>query len=110
MDIGGHIESLDAALSVTRGCDSIPTSIFALPQPSWLFESYPNPARDEIYIVTDATDGFHYSLSELSGRILLAGFSAANETSVDTRALMPGVYLLHIRSGHPYGNRLVLIQ
>jgi len=110
MDIGVHIESLDAALSVTRGCDSIPTSIFALPQPSWLFESYPNPARDEIYIVTDATDGFHYSLSELSGRILLAGFSAANETSVDTRALMPGVYLLHIRSGHPYGNRLVLIQ
>jgi hypothetical protein len=77
---------------------------------------YPNPFRDYLWISTgDAVTGeFSYSLTELSGRVLLNGkvrHDTGNErVRLHTDGLEPGCYLLHIGSDNLERTMMVVQQ
>jgi hypothetical protein len=77
---------------------------------------YPNPFRDYLWISTgDAVTGeFSYSLTELSGRVLLKG-TMRHDTGIErvrlhTGDLEPGCYLLHILSDNQERTMMVVRQ
>jgi len=63
------------------------------------FAIFPNPADGQVVIRTEPGDANHYAftLYTLAGSPLVSG-EFRKETTVDTRGLEPGFYLLHFSS------------
>ena len=60
---------------------------------------YPNPAVDELYVITGNNFGMDlkYTVYDLSGRILLSGIFAVGSNTLDISQLGAGIYLLEIQ-------------
>lgn len=109
-DIGVMLEALDAALSIDRSCDSIPTKIFAIQPIELPFQLYPNPAGDELFITTFSPDRFPYKICDLRGREILAGTCEGNMARIDTRFIPAGMYVVHLVSKDVRGSRIMVIR
>jgi len=53
-------------------------------------QCYPNPVKDVLYVKGAAID--HYTITDVSGRVVLSGIAADN--SIQVNILKPGVYIL----------------
>lgn len=56
-----------------------------------LFQLYPNPAGDHVRIITPL-EKLNYQVSDISGKIVLAGQSGKNNTTIDLSTLANGIY------------------
>ena len=72
-----------------------PTSILTLFSQSNLFSIYPNPAKSQINIKTDATlIGFNYTIYNYTGLLILKGRIYNENTVVELGNLPSGLYIL----------------
>ena len=58
---------------------------------------YPNPVKDELYLICDQETP--YSLSDLSGAIIIHGIVTQNKTKIDLSKVAAGSYLLRTAYG-----------
>lgn len=58
---------------------------------------YPNPFSDQLNIVSNSLET-NYSLTDISGRIVMQGMTSESETALSTHLLPNGMYLLTISS------------
>lgn len=58
---------------------------------------YPNPATDHLTITNALSQELALSLSDVSGRIILASSFAASEHTLNTGSIAKGVYMLSVR-------------
>lgn len=95
------IESICGA-SLTEG-DSLPLKItdcassIGIPEfeeQHWQF--YPNPAGDQLNIITTKSDQAQYEILNMSGQLMLSGSMANTSVLIDVSPLPTGVYLLRI--------------
>ena len=59
---------------------------------------YPNPANSTVYILGNDEKGFHYSLTDASGKVVLSGVSKARSMAENIAELPSGVYSLAVYS------------
>ncbi len=90
-----------AAITFPAGCSTTSTEvevvITAIPEPKeGKINVFPVPAFDRIF-VEEINPGFDYRILDLRGKVITKGTSF--ETSIPTRHLMKGMYLLSIQSG-----------
>lgn len=71
---------------------------------------YPNPAKNEVHVL-------HLGLSvsiqvmNINGQVLeLPQITTPTQTTLDTRSLVPGIYLLSISNGHDIKTQKIVIQ
>lgn len=55
---------------------------------------YPNPVQNKMYI--DGAGKGNYTITDVTGRVLLQGSISSGATEVNTAALTPGLYLLRL--------------
>ncbi|HPR32798.1 MAG TPA: glycoside hydrolase family 9 protein, partial [Prolixibacteraceae bacterium] len=58
---------------------------------------YPNPATDWLRIILDSDEGL-FQLAQLNGQVLIETCLERNN-NLDIRDLLPGIYIVHIKSG-----------
>ena len=63
-------------------------------QPSFNLSLSPNPTLNSLNIKTNFTQNTQYSISDITGRILLSGKSTNQDFSIDISALAQGVYFI----------------
>jgi hypothetical protein len=74
------------------------------------FNVYPNPSRALFNISVPTNDGFNYRISDMSGKLLIAGRSDKAELQLDLSGLKQGCYLLQCYVNGAPCNRLLLLQ
>jgi hypothetical protein len=57
---------------------------------------YPNPVSDRITIYASLQGTLHYSIYEVTGKVIRNGVLSASKNSVDVQTLSPGTYFLRI--------------
>ena len=70
---------------------------------------YPNPASNQLCIQPDNENVYEWTLTDLSGRILLTGKSIG-KTILDTRSCATGMYLLQIKADNKISTHKVSIR
>lgn len=71
---------------------------------------YPNPATDCFYIAPASGDVYKYKLMDLTGRKVACAEHASGTVSVDTRSLVPGVYMLYIEQKNQTLTKKVVVR
>ena len=62
--------------------------------------AYPNPVVDELtVIVSEALIGSHYSVVDLTGKLLFDGQLSSASTSIDFAGIPSGMYMIRLESG-----------
>jgi hypothetical protein len=69
---------------------------------------YPNPASDELIFEPNVTNPISIVISDISGRFIL-GVDIFNKTSIDTKNLSEGVYILGIKSSDKISKQKLVI-
>lgn len=63
------------------------------------FTVYPNPTGDQIYVNADIPNGYFYSITDLSGKLILSSEKLSfGLTSIELSQLKAGMYILNIRN------------
>ena len=98
-------ESSDGSVSLTQGLQQ-PYTISSLPLPDGLQEissiqlaAYPNPTSDVLNISIEGTecDGLTFTVSDVKARRQMSGDIISENTPIDVRHLLPGVYFVEIQ-------------
>jgi hypothetical protein len=55
---------------------------------------YPNPAQDMVTVRSDESALVPYTLTDITGRVILSGITKGKQTLIDIRSLCPGAYVL----------------
>lgn len=71
---------------------------------------YPNPATDCFFIAPASGDVYKYQLIDLTGRKVAYAEHASGTVSVDTRSLVPGVYMLYIEQKNQTLTKKVVVR
>jgi subtilisin family serine protease len=75
------------------------------------FDVYPNPANNVLQISNaNSNKNTSVSIYNCTGAIVYAGILDANNKTIETSALTPGLYLIKLTSGDISGTRKILIQ
>lgn len=59
---------------------------------------YPNPANEELTLLTAYTDDFSWSISDLSGKTILNGNDNNKTTQISLKSLSAGIYIIRTQS------------
>lgn len=65
-------------------------------------EVYPNPAKNILYVksLKNQTSPLHYSIFDISGKLVLKGTSNTNNFGIDIQTLNPGVYIFKLYNAY----------
>lgn len=75
------------------------------------FSIFPNPAKENINIISNFQSGFHYLITDVSGKEINKGISKTNSISVSKENLPNGVYNVSIFTENKIVNtKKILIQ
>jgi hypothetical protein len=75
------------------------------------FDVYPNPANNVLQISNaNSNKNTSVSIYNCTGAIVYSGIFEANNKTIETSALTPGLYLVKLTSGDISGTRKILIQ
>jgi hypothetical protein len=75
------------------------------------FTVFPNPAKENMNIITKFQTGFQFLITDVSGKEIENGISKTNSTSVNIQNLPNGVYTISILSENKFLNsKQFLIQ
>ena len=69
-----------------------PVGVAPLPAPASGGQLYPNPANDWLHLTTSAPAPYHYTIMDMTGRVMLQGSTPSK--AIDIRSLSSGTYLL----------------
>ena len=72
-------------------------------------EIYPNPTNGLLRIKPNHDHAYHWTLTDMSGKLLLTG-SSNGETAIDTKSYAPGIYLLTISEGNTISTQKVVVS
>lgn len=70
------------------------------------FRIYPNPARENITVVSPENSNFAYQVYDLNGRMYISGLLNPGTNQLNIRSLAPGVYIL--KSNNQYARIIVM--
>ncbi|MFA4853594.1 MAG: T9SS type A sorting domain-containing protein [Bacteroidales bacterium] len=74
-----------------------------------IFNIYPNPVKEKIFITANFQQAYQYSLYNSIGNKLLFDEHSLNDTDVDISKLPNGIYFLLIQTNHQIINKKVLL-
>lgn len=82
-------------------------------QSSTRLKIFPNPSADHLEFVYPGTHASQWRILNMTGEAMLAGAMSGHKGTIDTRELLPGVYVLYIldQAGHLLSyNRFVQVR
>ncbi len=71
---------------------------------------FPNPATDCFHIAPTSGDVYKYQLMDITGRKVAFAEHATGTVTVDTRSLVPGVYMLYIEQKNQTLTKKVVVR
>lgn len=79
------------------------------------FEFFPNPADEKVYLkFLEGLEEVEYALFDASGRMVMSAtvgrVSASSVFEIDTRRMVPGLYVLKVRSGDVASSKKVVLK
>lgn len=92
-------------------CEMLPNITTAVDDPGSEIKIgvYPNPADDELTVISPLQRGT-YTLFDLEGRRVMQGTLAGPRTAISVKNLSPGMYLLHVQGDEGVGVEKVLVE
>ncbi len=100
-----NIDEIAALCSTGDGGGGNDTSTYIPDVNGTNIQVYPNPAGNNLHI--DGMRDVPYSISDMTGRILLQGRLTAERNNIDIRSLTPGTYIIQVQGDKAIRSRLV---
>jgi len=70
---------------------------------------YPNPVDDQLFLQTKSAAPFSYSITDLSGELILSGKCGSSSINVPTQALAPGFYVVSLTQNNTTITRKIVV-
>ena len=77
---------------------------------SYNINLYPNPTNGKVNIVLPKGEDFHFTLSDLQGRLVMQKENIAEKFVFDTKEISKGTYLIKLESVKGKYSRKLLIE
>lgn len=106
-DLIEPIDSLQILFDELNSCSSLSTDNQSKDLEEIIY--YPNPAEDEVFLLTDVPTSGYYTIISLEGKVIRSDNLSANK-SIDVRGLQIGLYFLRVGFNEKVVTRRLIIQ
>lgn len=74
------------------------------------FNYFPNPVSQKLFLSTNASEAYHVSIIDITGRVVFDQTFSTSNAEIDTHLLKKGIYTLYLRSGDYSLSRKLVVE